>query len=146
MTLQIQPKIRLDERTRAGLVNILDLVLPGTAQLPSGRAVEAHREMLDLVLQADPGLEASVRSAGEQAAAVETCTLDDLETWVGDDAERVIFALHAAYYMTREPREALGYPGQGRHPIAQATPDQIASDQLVAPVVERGPVYVPTPD
>jgi len=146
MTIKIQHKVYLDDATREGLASILDLILPGTAALPSGRTTQAHRELLDLVLQADPTLGGCLRAAGEAAAATGSCTLDDLQAWVGEDDERVVFALNAAYYMSSEVRTALGYPGQSRRPIAQATPDEVASDELVAPVLERGPAYVPTPD
>ncbi|MEU9456087.1 hypothetical protein [Streptomyces sp. NPDC048277] len=149
MDIQIQQpqrKTLIDDRTRTGLASILDVLLPGTGKLPSGRAVGAHLELLDKVLEADPRLEASVTRVGESAAAAPTCTFADLERWAGEDLEHVVFALHSAYYMAGEVRSALGYPGQTRRPIALATPEEVCSDELVAPVLARGAVYVPTPE
>ncbi|MER8001030.1 hypothetical protein [Streptomyces sp. NPDC095613] len=143
---QIQRKASIDDRARGGLASILNVLLPGTERLPSGRAVGAHLELLDTVLEADLRLEPAVARAGDLAAASETCTFADIERWVGEDLEQLVFALHSAYYMSSEVRSALGYPGQARRPIALATPEEVCSDELVAPVLARGAVYVPTPE
>ncbi|WP_020133574.1 hypothetical protein [Streptomyces sp. 351MFTsu5.1] len=145
MTMQIRRKITIADRTRGGLALIIDVLLPGTRTLPSGGAVGAHLELLDQVLEADPRLWPLVNRVGDLAAASETCTFADIELWAGEDLEQVVFALQSAYYMSRDVRSALGYPGQGRRPIALATPEEVCSDELVAPVVARGAVYVPTP-
>ncbi|MEU0190963.1 hypothetical protein ABZ250_13990 [Streptomyces afghaniensis] len=143
--MQIHRKITIEDTIRNGLALIIDVLLPGTETLPSGRAIGAHLEPLDQVLQADPQLEPLVIRVGELAAASETCSFGDIERWAGEDLEQVVFALHSAYYMSRDVRSALEYPGQARRPIALATPEEVCSDDLVAPVLARGAVYVPTP-
>lgn len=143
--MQIRRKITIDDSTRAGLASIIDVLLPGTGTLPSGRTVGAHLDLLDQVLQADPRLEPLVTRVGELAASSKTCTFADIEGWAGGDLEQVVFALHSAYYMSRDVRSALDYPGQARRPIALATPEEVCSDDMVAPVLARGAVYVPTP-
>lgn len=135
----------LDDEAREGIALILDAILPGTKALPSGRAIGAHHELLDRVLHADSTLALPVTAGGRRAAQAGSCALADLQRWAGPDAERVVFALHSAYYMSSDVRAALGYPGQTRRPIALATPDEVVSDDLVAPVIERGSIYVPTP-
>ncbi|MBP1326705.1 hypothetical protein JOF28_001937 [Leucobacter exalbidus] len=135
---------RLDEATRAEVTRIMDVLLPGTDTLPSASAVDAQGELLDMVLRADPTLEPLVRLAGERAAGVEL-SFDVIESWFGEDAERLVFALHAAYYMSTQVREKLSYPGQVRAPVSLATPDQLCSEELIAPVEARGPIFVPTP-
>jgi len=145
VNLHIHSAAPLDDRLREGLARVLDWLLPGTQALPSGRAVQAHEHLLDLVLRADPTLLECVTDVADRAASVDACTLDDLAQWAGEDTERVVFALQAAYYMSSDVRTALGYPGQGRRPVAQATPEETASDDLVAPVLARGAIYVPTP-
>lgn len=141
-----QRNVLIDDSTRRGIARVIDVLLPGTGTLPAATAVDTQGELLDRVLDADPTLEPLVRAAGTQAAAAESCTLADLEIWMGDDLERLVFALHAAYYMSGEVRSRLGYPGQGRYPVSLATPDQLCSDELIEPVISRGPVFVPTPD
>ncbi|MFD7956099.1 hypothetical protein ACFV4X_21705 [Streptomyces ardesiacus] len=146
MTMRIRKKTTIDDNTRDGLALIADVLFPGTETLPSGRAVGTHLELLDQVLEADPRLEPLLTKVGEPAAASQTCTFADVQRWAGEDIEQVVFALHSAYYMSHEVRSALGYPGQGRRPIALATPEEVCSDELVAPVLARGAVYVPTPE
>ncbi|WPB89261.1 hypothetical protein [Streptomyces malaysiensis] len=143
---QIQRTISIDDRTRGGLATILDVLLPGSEKLPPGRVVGAHLELLDKVLEADPRLEPVVTRTGELAAGSDTCTFADIGRWAGEDLEQLVFALHSAYYMSGEVRSALGYPGQARRPIALATPEEVCSDELVAPVLARGAVYVRTPE
>jgi hypothetical protein len=144
--VRTEPSSRLEADAREGVAVVLDVLLPGTAALPSGRAVGAHRELLDRVLAADPTLEAVVTLAGERAWQHGSCSLGDLSTWAGEDLERVVFALHAAYYLSPDVRAALGYPGQGRRPIGLATAEERVDDELIAPVLARGPLFVPTPD
>ncbi|MFG2732343.1 hypothetical protein [Streptomyces canus] len=149
MTMRIQQtrtKISLSDEAREGIATILDVVLPGTETLPSGRAVDTHLELLDKVLDADPLLQPIVNRTGELASTADTSTFADVERWAGDDLERLVFALNAAYYMSSQVRSALDYPGQVRRPIALATPAEVCSDDLVAPVLKRGPIYVPTPE
>lgn len=135
----------LDERARSGLATVADALLPGTDKLPSGRSVGAHDMWLDRVLAADPRLVSAVTAVGTAAAGRDSCTLQDIEAWAGSDVESVVFALTSAYYIAPPVLEALGYPGQVRRPISQATADERYSEELIAPVRERGPIYVPTP-
>lgn len=145
MTMQIESRAFLDGDVREGLGRVLDVLLPGTGRLPSGREVGAHLELLDRVLAADPRPFHAFRTLGLEASAAEQCTLQDIESWAGEHLESIVFGLNAAYYMAPSVLEALRYPGQARRPVAQATPEELCSDELIAPVRERGPVYVPTP-
>lgn len=130
---------------REALARVLDVILPGTNLQPSGRAAHAHEDLLDRVVAADPRLIEPLRNLAAQAADAKNITLVDIEKWAAEHTNEVVFGLMAAYYMSGEVRGLIGYPGQRRLPIAQATPDQTVSDDLVAPVRSRGPIYVPTP-
>ena len=124
---------------------LVDLLLPGTDSLPSGVSVGANGSLLEDALAADPRLREPLAAVVERAAANAPSTLVDLLELAGEQAEEFAFALSAAYYMSSQVREVLGYPGQQRRPIATATADEIVSEDLVAPVIARGAVYVPTP-
>ena len=137
--------VTLDERTRDGLAKVLDVLFPGSKKLPSARSVDVQGSLIDRVLSADPRLFDAVRSAGDAAANSDTCTLADLEAWAGNEVESVVFALTSAYYISPQVLEALKYPGQARRPVSQATPEETYSEELLAPVRERGAIYVPTP-
>lgn len=136
--------VELDDQVRAGVARVMALLLPGTETLPSATAVAAHDELLDRVLRADPTLTPLVHRAGELGVMGIT-RFEELTAQLGADTERLVFALQAAYYMSAEVRERLGYPGQARVPVSLATPDQLCSDELIEPVEARGPIYVPTP-
>jgi hypothetical protein len=51
----------------------------------------------------------------------------------------------AAYYMAPKVRELIGYPGQERRPIDPDAPPDYMQDNLLQPVIDRGPIYRPTP-
>lgn len=145
MTVQFERRQFLDQHTREGLALIVDVLLPGTTKSPSGREVGVHLEWIDRVLEADPSLFAAVLDVGAKAADSGPFTLQDIESWAGDRLESCVFALSAAYYMSPLVLRALGYPGQVRRPVAEATPEELCSEELLAPVRQRGAVYVPTP-
>jgi len=133
---------RLSDQCAPGLPAIRRTLLPGTALLPPGEQGGAPLGLLDRVVDADPSLAEMLERAGLRGGETTGRDLDGVLDWLGDSAERVVFALHAAYYMAPEVRAALGYPGQQRRPVAEAAPDQRVSDALLAPVLERGPIYV----
>jgi hypothetical protein len=134
----------ISDRTRSGLARIVAVILPGTDRLPSGLQVGAHEQLLDAALAADPRLTPAVIEFGDRAADVESLTIDDLIGWSESSAETVVFALTASYYMSTDVRLALGYPGQQRRPINEATPEEQQTEDLLEPVISRGPVFVPT--
>ena len=138
--------IELDDVARAGLTIVVDILLPGTEALPSGNAVGAHLELLDRTINADPRLVPDVVEYGRWAAEARPHCLKDALDWDARRIEKVVFALTAAYYMSSQVRRALRYPGQVQRPVSAATPDQKVSDELLAPVLGRGPIYVSTPD
>jgi hypothetical protein len=144
--VSVPTRVTNDEAFREGIATIMDVVLPGTEALPAGTAVEGHVDLLDRVMTADPRLTPILRRASEVGIAGFN-DLSELQAHFEEaELERLIFALHAAYYMSGEVRQALRYPGQGRYPVALATPDQLCSEELIAPVISRGAIYVPTPE
>lgn len=130
---------------REGLAVLADVILPGTDRLPAGREVGAHQDLLDEVLAADPALIGAVAEAGQRALAGGSLSLDDLDAWGAEVREPALFALTAAYYMSRHVHRALHYPGPVSNPIALAKPDEVCSDDLLEPVRRRGSVYVEAP-
>lgn len=143
MSTATHPEI---DAIRAGLAVIVDALLPGTERLPSGRDVGAHTDLLDRVVSADPKLVAVLVEFGGRAAEREVVSVAELQAWDPESFEVLNFALSAAYYMSRDVHRALDYPGVGPHPIAEATPDQMYSEKLLAPVRSRGSIYVAAPD
>ncbi|MBB6627579.1 hypothetical protein H5V45_09615 [Nocardioides sp. KIGAM211] len=137
----------IDENARIGLGRLLDTLLPGTGTLPPARDVADYFELLERVFRADPTLVAPVLDVARRSVEiVGELTVKMLESWGTDQAETVARALHSAYYMSTVVMGALHYPGQGRRPISAATPEERADDELLAPVRERGSIFVDGPD
>jgi hypothetical protein len=133
----------LDDGSLRGVERLVDLLLPGTATLPAARDVVDYVDLLERVFRADPKLVAPVLDAARRSAeAPDELTLEVLESWGSAEAETVVHALHSAYYMSAAVMSALHYPGQRRRPISTATPEERVSEELLAPVRDRGPVYV----
>lgn len=132
--------------SRDGMAILADIVLPGTNRLPSGRSVGVHADLLDRVVQADPGLTPAIIAAAKRVMDTGATSIDDLEAWEPETREPVIFALNAGYYMSRAVHRALNYPGLTPHSISNVRPDESCSDELLAPVLERGAVYVKVDD
>lgn len=146
MTAHIARHADVTSEVRAGLAAVSEVVLPGTDPLPSGIEVGAHLELLDRVLAADPALTEAVVAVGSRAARDGCPALADMPDWEPQHCESAVFALTAAYYLSRQVLRALDYPGLGPRPIALATSDEVVSEDLLAPVRNRGPIFVPAPD
>ena len=135
--------VDIDDVTRRGLEMWCDALLPGTATMPSGRGVGTHLDLIDAVLAADPDLVEAVVTLARSAAERGSVDLSDQvdETY----CEKMIFAINAAYYMSAEVTKKLGYPGPTRRPINLASPDELGTPEMLAPVIARGEFYVATP-
>lgn len=137
----------IDDVLRARLVALADGLIPGTDAMPAPGSVDVAGRQLDLVLRARPDLADGVRRALE--AAPDT---GDAIAWVdryakADPAacDALVTALVAAYYLHPEVQRRLGYGGQVAEEVRpDAYPDYVHEGQLER-VLERGPIYRPTP-
>lgn len=136
----------LDATAREGLAVVAEVLLPGTEKLPSGRSVGCHLALLDRVLRVDGSLLSVLRRVANPAAEQGSCTLQDIVAWAQGDVEEVVRALNLAYFMSTDVMDALGYWGQTRRPVSEATDEEKWDEALLSPVRARGPVYVPTPE
>ncbi|MBN9747886.1 hypothetical protein DMP23_43535 [Amycolatopsis sp. A1MSW2902] len=134
-----------DDDTRVGAKRIADLWFPGTAQSPRLTALPGYDALLRRALQANPDLSEAFFQVARLAAAADELSAGTVVQWPGELAEAAFYFLASTYYMAPEARRAVGYPGQVRTPSAEATPDQLLDDDLLAPVLALGPTYVPTP-
>lgn len=137
----------VEDDTRVGLKILVDVLLPGTASLPAGNDVDTIGSLLDRVTTADPALINALTQCAQLAAQRSRLTLTDLQSWDDSAAlDSAIFALTAAYYLSADVQRALNYPGLGGQPVSEATPDQTYDEELLAPVRDRGSIYVPSPE
>lgn len=127
---------------------ILDVLIPGGEGMPSARSVATSAGWLPTALDLRPDLapllgiflvEVEERvTAGQTVAGA----LRALAVASQDDFVAVSGLLAGAYYMDPAVRASLAYPGQEARRLADDTGDYV---DLLERVVERGPVYRPTP-
>jgi hypothetical protein len=131
----------LDRETLAALADVL---IPAADGMPSASEAGATRELLDEVLRVRSDLEEPLRQVAEAArgrdAAVE---VGRLQAEAPELFEALSTAIAGGYFMSPDVRERLGYPGQQARPFVPR-PDY-EEDGLIQSVIERGPIYRPTP-
>ena len=132
----------LNAAGRRGIDRLADLWFPGTDRSPKMSELPDYRRLVDRALEANNDMAQALLEIAERAADAESLPV---ESWPAETVEEAFMMLLSAYYMSSDVRHALGYPGQDRRPVGTATPDQHATDELLAPVIERGPIYVATP-
>jgi hypothetical protein len=137
----------IDAALRTRLEVLADGLIPGTDAMPAPGSVDVGGRQLDLVLRARPDLADGVRralaaapDAGDPIAWVDRYAAEDPEA-----CDALVTALVAAYYLHPEVQRRLGYGGQvGEEVRPDAYPDYVHEGQLER-VLERGPIYRPTP-
>jgi len=137
---------KLTDEGRAAFAGLADLLIPEHKKMPAASTTGVAGPLLDEVLRLRPdlvedfmrGIEAITgEKSGEAANAL----------YKQDEAAFNALSLvaSAAYYMTPQAREALGYPGQESLTYdAHAVPDYM-TDGMIERVTRRGAIYKPTP-
>lgn len=135
--------MNFDARERALLGKLADVLIPAGERSLSASAAEMSGQWLDQVLIARPdlakGLKTLLHEADGRAAEEAITHLRTKDAAFGILAEVVT----GAYFMNPDVQRAIGYAGQGQRAIDPA-PDYLA-DGLLDSVIQRGPIYRPTP-
>jgi hypothetical protein len=139
-------KQMLDEQARAIFLAIADVLIPETLGMPSASQVDVGGPVLDRLLALRPDLEEAffrgvlVAAGKDSASAVQALNRDDPKALTA-----IGLLASAAYYMDPRVRELIGYPGQEKRTYdPDATPEYITNGMLQV-VIDRGPIYRPTP-
>ena len=136
----------VDAGMRATLRGLADVLLPAQHRMPAASAVDVAGEGLDRVLAARPDLAAPLASVlatatgREPAAEVGRLRAQDQAGFLA-----LASACLGAYYLDPGVRGLIGYPGQEPSLPDPGEADRDLGDDLLAPVLARGPVYRPTP-
>lgn len=135
----------LDEAERAVLAEIADVLIPAGDGFPSASAAGIAEKRLDEVLSIRPDLAVALKQvliAAQSRDPVEVVA--ELQT--KDPASFGVLAevVAGAYFLNPEIRTAIGYDGQTPRPIDPQSSD--LDGELLRTVIERGPIYRPTPD
>jgi hypothetical protein len=136
--------VNFDRAQRAVLAGLADVLIPAGDGMPSASAAAVADEGLTQVLAAVPGLgaplaEVLARARGREPAEVVAGLARSDPAAYGVLTEVVT----AAYFMNPDVRRAVGYTGQGPAPLDPRV--DYMEDGLLESVIQRGPIYRPTP-
>jgi len=134
----------IENKDRSTLAGLADVLIPASAGFPSASQVGVAAEGLDQVLAVRPDLAKPLKvilqsAKGRNPAEVVAQLQDENPASFAALAEIVA----GAYFMNPQVRAAIGYHGQVPQPLA-SRPDHL-NDGLLQPVIDRGPLYRPTP-
>lgn len=137
---------RISDEERQVFSDLADVLIPNAEGMPSASEVGVHQGMLDRVIGLRPdlseafhrGLSAAIGK--DPATAAEELNQNDPEALTA-----IGLAASAGYYMTPRVRALIGYPGQENRPADPDAPLEYVENGMLQVVLDRGPIYVPTP-
>ena len=149
MNATIGKRPTVSDHARTALATIGDFLIPEAHDMPAASAMGVGAGQLDIVLRSRPDLAPLLeRGLGE-------ADLSDVEDLVSrlqvDDPaayDAMTLAIVAGYYMHPEIHERIGYQGQVAKDVQRMSEREIYLEglmELAQKVVDRGPIYRPTP-
>jgi hypothetical protein len=136
----------IDAEARAVFAGLADVLIPAEDGMPSAGEVALERGALDAVLAVRADVEDGLAALLE--AARDANPEDEVARLQREDPEAfqlLTTVVAGGYFLDEGVREAIGYRGQEAVPIESLDPPDYERDGLLASVVERGPIYRPTP-
>ena len=137
------------DSVRRALETIGDVLIPEAHGMPAASSMDVGTSQLDIVLASRPDI---------APLLVEALTDPDLSNVMGFVADlaatdpsghdAVTLAIVAGYYMHPTVHELIGYPGQVPKDVQRIGEAEIYQEgllELAQKVVDRGPIYRPTP-
>lgn len=147
-TVGIRPTV--SDTTRRALETIGDQLIPEAHGMPAASTMQVGTSQLDVVLGSRPDL------APLLEAALSDADLGDVDTFIATLAEEnpagydaMTLAIVAGYYMHPEVHRLIGYPGQVPKDVQRMGEHEIYQEglmDLAQKVIDRGPIYRPTPN
>lgn len=137
----------LTSEQRGVFAGLADFLIPQAEGMPSASQVDVHGAVLDRVLALRTDLqEAFLRGLDKCAGKPAGEAANTLNRTDAEALSAIGLAASAAYYMAPQVRALIGYPGQESRPDPDpdATPPYVANGMLQQ-VIDRGPIYKPTP-
>lgn len=145
--VEIRPSV--SERARGALETIGDQLIPEAHGMPAASAMDVGRSQLDTVLASRPDLAPLLeRALGDAEIEDVFDFMDDLASRDPAGHDAITLSIVAGYYMHPKVHELIGYPGQvpkDSQRIGERETYQEGLVELAQKVIDRGPVYRPTP-
>lgn len=129
------------------LAALADVLIPSAESMPAFSELKGHQIHVERVLMLRPELQADLRRA--LASADSSLPSDTLEKLNMDDPQAfgtLGLVASSAYYLDAGVRDLLGYPGQISRPARPDEEHDYLHDDLLQPVIDRGPIYRKVPD
>lgn len=136
--------MNFDATERALLAGLADVLIPASDGFPSASEAGVAGQGLDHILTVRPDLATALKKILDQTKGRNPAEFT-AELQVKDPAGFGVLAelVPGAYFVNPQVRAALGYNGQTPQPI-DPRPDYL-DDGLLQSVIDRGPVFRPTP-
>lgn len=145
--LEIRPPI--SDATRRALETVGDYLIPEAHGMPAASAMEVGTHQLDVVLASRPDLAPHLERALSDADLADVAGfVAALETGDPEGYGAVTLAVVAGYYMHPEVHALIDYPGQVPRDVQRIGEREIYQEglmDLAQRVLDRGPIYRPTP-
>ncbi len=149
MSATIGKRPTVSDQVRTALETIGDHLIPEAHDMPAASAMGVGSGQLDIVLRSRPDLAPILEQAlGE----VDLSDVGALVTRLREDDpvayDAVTLVIVAGYYMHPEIHDRIGYPGQVAKDVQRMSEREIYLEglmELAQKVVDRGPIYRPTP-
>jgi hypothetical protein len=142
--IDIRPPV--SDQVRRGLERVGDHLIPEAHGMPAASAMNVGTSQLDVVLSSRPDLAPHLERAFDDA------DLEDVDVFVDSldplAYDAVTLAIVAGYYMHPEVHRLIGYPGQVPKDVQRMSEAEIYQEglmDLAQKVIDRGPIYRPTP-
>lgn len=130
---------------RDRLTRIADGLIPATDEMPAPSSIDIGGRQLDVVLASRPDLADDLRRALEPHGGDPLALLARLATDDPPAHDALVTAVIAGYYLHPAVQRRLGYPGQIGEEVRVDTYPEYAHEGQLERVLERGPIYRPTP-
>ena len=130
------------EAERAAFGRMAEVMLPGTDTMPSAGRAGVPGPGLDEVLEARPDLVEPLGRALRDLG--DSFSLENLARYLSADEEAyaaLTVCAAAAYYLSPEVRDQIGYPGQEARSFDPYEYVGWIDEGLLDPVTERGPIW-----
>jgi hypothetical protein len=142
--IDIRPPV--SDQVRRGLERVGDHLIPEAHGMPAASAMNVGTSQLDVVLSSRPDLAPHLERAFDDADLGDVDVFVDSLDPLAYDA--VTLAIVAGYYMHPEVHRLIGYPGQVPKDVQRMSEAEIYQEglmDLAQKVIDRGPIYRPTP-
>lgn len=150
MNIQIKGKDKgfdFSDADRDRLAGFVDALIAGGAGFPSASEADVHTVWIDRALGARPDLFPFVRQVLDTPGEPQD-VLDRLRSEEESVFDELGFIVAGAYLINPKIRKGFGYPGitPEKNPAFPDEAEAYLADGILDRVIERGPIYRPTPD